>query len=114
MPNTACIPLLKEDNNAEAVHNKAGIPIHPALLLIINNDSISCTTKVAILEPLCPAGRNVDKKILSEGKKVEGLISFPTIKRATNSNGNKHSKALKAIPAEIKKKCLAAISSKNS
>ena len=57
---------------------------------------------------------SLDKKILSEGKKVEGLISFPTINRATNNNGNTHSKALKAIPAAIKKKCLAAISSKNS
>lgn len=111
-PNTASMPLRKDDNNAEAVQSKAGMPIQPALELWLNNEVISFKMRDTAPVPDSPMGSRVDRNISKDGKKASIFTKFPTMNNATNNNGNTQSRALKAIPAEMRKRCLEPKSSK--
>jgi len=106
------MPLRKDDNNADAVQSKAGMPIQPALELWLNKEVISFKIRDTAPVPDSPMGSRVERKISRDGKKASIFTKFPTMNSATNNNGNTQSRALKAIPAEMRKRCLEPKSSK--
>jgi len=106
------MPLLKDESKADAVQSKAGIPIQPALELWLNKEVSSFKMSDTAPVPDSPIGRRVERNISKDGKKVSIFTKLPTINKATNKRGKTQSSALKAIPAEMRKRCLEPKSSK--